>query len=155
VAGAVAATVWAVQQPLDKRVLGTRYDDVELLGKMVTRGPAWRIAGLAMHAANGAVFGATYSVLRPRLPGPPLALAFMLSMTENFAFWPFGRMIDRYHPARRRFEKLQGNRRALAAATWRHALFGVVMGALEQQLNSRPVPSRVTSPSSEPGGPRT
>ena len=34
-AGAVAAGVWAAQQPLDKRVFGSRYDDVELLGKAV------------------------------------------------------------------------------------------------------------------------
>ena len=40
-AGAAAAAAWAAQQPLDKRVFGSRYDDVELLGKLVTRGPAW------------------------------------------------------------------------------------------------------------------
>ena len=33
-----AAAVWAVEQPLDKLVFGSRYDDVELLGKAVTRG---------------------------------------------------------------------------------------------------------------------
>ena len=37
-AGAVGAAVWAAQQPLDKRVFGCDYDDVELLGKPVTRG---------------------------------------------------------------------------------------------------------------------
>ena len=40
-AGASAAGVWAAQQPLDKRVFGTSYDDVELLGKLVTRGSGW------------------------------------------------------------------------------------------------------------------
>jgi hypothetical protein len=153
-AGAIAAKVWALQQPLDKRVFGTRYDDVELLGKLVTRGPAWPVAGLAMHVANGAAFGATYALLRPRLPGPPRASAFGVAMAENFGFWPLGGLIDRYHPARRELEGLRGNRRALAAATWRHALFGVLLGALEQRLNAGPVPSPVTSPSSEPGGPR-
>ncbi len=145
VAGAVAAKAWALQQPLDKRVFGTRYDDVELLGKMVTRGPAWPLAGLAVHVANGAMFGATYAMLRPRLPGPPVAFAFTLAMAENFGFWPLGRLIDRYHPARRELEPLQGNRRALAAATWRHALFGVVLGALELRLNGNAVPFADTS----------
>ena len=139
-AGALAATLWAAQQPLDKRLFGTRYDDVELLGKFVTRGPAWPLAGLAIHAANGAMFGATYAVLRPYLPGPPVAAAFTAAMLENFGFWPLGRSIDRHHPARRQLEPLQGNRRALAAATWRQALFGVVMGAFEQRLNADPVP---------------
>jgi hypothetical protein len=135
VAGAVAATAWAVQQPLDKRVFGTRYDDVELLGKLVTRGRAWPAAGLAMHAANGAAFGATYALLRPRLPGPPLAMAVTIVMAENLGFWPLGRLIDRHHPARRELEKLRGNRRALAAATWRHVLFGVLLGGIEERLN--------------------
>ena len=134
-----------MQQPLDKRVFGTRYDDVELLGKLVTCGPRWPAAGLAMHAANGAMFGATYAFVRPRLPGPPLALGLAAAMLENFGFWPLGRLIDRHHPARRQLEPLQGNRRALAAATWRHALFGVVLGVLEQRLNPDPVPFPETS----------
>ncbi len=154
-AGAAAAAVWAFQQPLDKRMFGTRYDDVELLGKIVTRGAAWPLAGLAMHAANGAMFGATYAALRPRLPGPPVALAFTAAMAENFGFWPLGRVIDRHHPARRQLERLRGNRRALAAATWRHAIFGVLLGAIEQRLNPGPLPSPVRSSTSTPGGTRT
>ena len=51
-AGAGAATLWAVQQPLDQLVFRSRYDDVELLGKIATRGRAWPVAGLAMHAGN-------------------------------------------------------------------------------------------------------
>jgi hypothetical protein len=140
-AGAAAAVVWALQQPLDKRVFGTRYDDVELLGKMVVRGPGWRPAGLAFHAANGAAFGATFALARPHLPGPPLAQAVAAAMVENFAFWPLGSLIDRFHPARRELEPLTGNRRALAQATWRHVLFGAVLGVLEPRLNRGPVPS--------------
>ena len=118
-------------------MFGTRYDDVELLGKLVTRGPAWPVAGLAMHAANGAAFGADLRARCARgCPPAPSPLA----MAENFAFWPLGRLIDRHHPARRELEALQGNRRALAAATWRHALFGVVLGALEQRLNAGTIP---------------
>ena len=140
-AGAVAATAWAAQQPLDKRVFGTRYDDVELLGKLVTRGPRWRAAGLAMHASNGATFGAVYALARPLVPGPPAGAALGAAMAENFGFWPLGRILDRHHPARRELEPLRGNRRALAAATWRHALFGVLLGTLEQRLNPYDSPS--------------
>jgi len=137
-AGAAAATLWAVQQPLDKHVFGTRYDDVELLGKLVARGAAWRPAGLGVHAANGAAFGATYALARPRLPGSPFTQALAAAMVENFGLWPLGRSIDRFHPARRELEPLTGNRRALAAATWRHLLFGAVLGVLEPRLNSAP-----------------
>ncbi len=60
-AGAAAAGVWAAQQPLDKQVFGSDYDDVELLGKFVTSESAWLPIGLAMHLQNGALFGAAYA----------------------------------------------------------------------------------------------
>jgi hypothetical protein len=134
-AGALAATVWAAQQPLDRRLLGTAYDDIELLGKLVTRGRAWPAVGLAMHAANGAAFGAVYANVRRLAPGPPVFIGLAAAMVENFAFWPLGRLVDRHHPARRELEPLSGNRRALAAATWRHALFGLLLGVVEARLN--------------------
>ena len=135
-AGAVAALVWAAQQPLDKRVFGSDYDDVEILGKLVTRGQAWPAAGLAMHVANGALFGAAYSLARPFVPGPTLAGAAFTALAEHFASWPpTAGIIDSHHPARGELETLSGNRRALAQATWRHLLFGFVLGELERRLN--------------------
>jgi hypothetical protein len=134
-AGSVAAAVWAAQQPLDKRVFGSRYDDVELLGKLVTRGPAWPAAGLAIHLANGAVFGAAYALARPFIPGPPLTAAVLAALAENFAGLPLAASVDRHHPASSELEKLSGNRRVLAQATWRHLLFGLVLGELERRLN--------------------
>ena len=56
IAGGLAAAAWAAQQPLDKRVFGVEYDDIELLGKAVTRGSEWPAVGLALHIANGAAF---------------------------------------------------------------------------------------------------
>jgi hypothetical protein len=38
VAGAVATVVMTLEQPLDKWLFDSRYDDVEILGKLVTRG---------------------------------------------------------------------------------------------------------------------
>jgi hypothetical protein len=136
-AGAVAAAVWAAQQPLDKRVFGTGYDDVELLGKLVTRGDEWPVAGSVLHVWNGAVFGAVYAQAKPFVPGPPVLRGVAAGLAEHVAFWPLGRVIDRYHPARRDLERLDGNWRAFAQAAWRHALFGAVLGALEHVLNDR------------------
>src|SRR3954465_10426262 len=81
-AGAVAAGVWAAQQPLDKRVFGVAYDDTELLGKWVTRGAAWAPVGLALHLANGAAFGALYTNLAPRLPLPSWGRGPVAAMGE-------------------------------------------------------------------------
>jgi hypothetical protein len=138
VAGAIAAVVWAAQQPLDKRIFASDYDDVELLGKLVTRRRAWPLIGLTIHAANGAVFGAAYSLVRDRLPGPPWARGLLAAQTENFGLWPLGRVSDRHHPARGELPRLAGNRRALAQATWRHTLFGLVLGALEERASPPP-----------------
>jgi hypothetical protein len=136
VAGAVGAAVWAAQQPLDKRVFGSGYDDVELLGKLVTREPGWRGAGLAMHVANGALFGAVYALVRPLVPLPPVVTGASAGLAEHLAFWPFTQVIDRHHPARSELEPLWGNRRAFAQAAWRHLLFGVILGELERRLNA-------------------
>jgi hypothetical protein len=135
-AGALAAAVWAAQQPLDKRLFGTAYDDVELLGKLVTRDAGWPAAGLAVHMANGAAFGAVYALLRPVFPGPPVIAGFGAGLAEHIGFWPLGRLIDRHHPARNELEPLSGNRRAFYAATWRHLLFGLMLGELERRLNT-------------------
>ena len=37
VAGAIATVVMTREQPLDKRLFDSKYDDVEILGKLVTR----------------------------------------------------------------------------------------------------------------------
>jgi xanthosine utilization system XapX-like protein len=125
-AGAVAAGVWAAQQPLDKQAFGSDYDDVELLGKLVTRDSGWQAAGLAIHLANGAAFGAVYALLRPLFPGPPQVAGVAAGLGEHLATWPLTALIDR---------KLVGDRRAFAQSAWRHALFGLVLGELERRLN--------------------
>jgi hypothetical protein len=56
-------------------------------------------------------------------------------MAENFGTWPFIGVAERIHPARRDLPRLAGNPRALAQATWRHVLFAVVLGVLEERLN--------------------
>jgi hypothetical protein len=127
-AGALAAGVWAIQQPLDKRLFLSGYDDVELLGKLLTRRALWPVPGAILHLLNGAVFGAGYAIVQPRLPGPPWARGVIAAQIEHLALWPLGRLTDRYHPARRELTTLTGNRRAFAQATWRHALFGLVLG---------------------------
>jgi hypothetical protein len=136
-AGAVAAGVWAAQQPLDKRVFGSDHDDVELLGKLVTRGSGWHTAGLAIHVANGVLFGIGYSLARPFIPAPPVAAGVLTAMAENFGTWPLTAVVDRHHPAKGDLEPLSGNGRALAQSTWRHFVFGVVLGELERRLNSQ------------------
>jgi hypothetical protein len=135
-AGAVAAGTWAAQQPLDRMVFGVPHDDTELLGKAITRGPAWPVVGAFMHLGNGALLGAAYAGVAPRLPLPSWSRGPVVALAEHLATWPLTYATDRVHPARDELPKLSGNWRAFAQATWRHLLFGVVMGELERRLNA-------------------
>ncbi len=133
--------MWALEQPLDKLVLDSRYDDVELLGRALTRGDGWYPAGLAFHISNGAVFGGLYANLAPLLPLPPASRGPVVAIAEHLALWPLGALSDRIHPARKRLPKLAGNGRAFAQSTWRHLLFGIVLGELERRVNAEPEPA--------------
>jgi hypothetical protein len=132
VAGATAAAVWALQEPLDQRLLRCDYSDVALLGKAVTRGRAWRAAGFGLHLANGAVFGLAFHEARRRVPLDPRKLAVAMALLEHATLYPLCYLVDRHHPARgtRGVPPLLTNPRAFAQATWRHALFGTLIGRL-------------------------
>lgn len=131
-AGAAAATVWGVLEPLDQRLLRYGYSDIALLGKAVTRGPRWRALGFALHAANGAVFGLAYHRLRGRVPVGPQRLAVGMALGEHLALYPLNALVDRFHPARGEdgVPPLLMSPRAFAQATWRHLLFGALLARL-------------------------
>ncbi|HEX4110533.1 MAG TPA: hypothetical protein VHX88_20565 [Solirubrobacteraceae bacterium] len=138
-AGAGAAAIWAAQSPVDKAVFGSSFDDIELLGKAFTRSRAWPAVGLLLHVQNGALFGAVYANVAPRLPLPSWARGPFAALSEHVATWPLTLLVDVLHPARKEMPKLATSPRALAQATWRHLLFGAVLGELERRLNAEPV----------------
>ena len=129
VAGAVAATAWGGVEPLDKRLFRCDYSDVAVLGKAVTRGPAWLPLGLVIHAVNGAIFGLAFHEVRRRVTIEPRRLALTMALAEHLALYPLGYFIDRYHPARGEpgVPPLLTNPRAFGQATARHALFGFLL----------------------------
>jgi hypothetical protein len=131
-AGAAAASVWGLLEPLDQRVFACDYSDIALLGKAVTRGPRWRLAGFAVHALNGAIFGVVFDGARRRVAIEPRRLALGMALAEHLLLYPLCYLVDRHHPARGEegLPPLLTNPRAFAQATFRHALFGVVLGRL-------------------------
>jgi hypothetical protein len=131
-AGVTAAAVWAAQQPLDRRVFGLQYDDAQLLGRLVTRGPAAYPIGVGLHMLNGAVFGAVYANVRSSLPAPATLRGPLAGLAEHLATWPGTVAIARINPD---IPPLWGSGRAFAQATWRHLLFGAVLGEVERRLN--------------------
>lgn len=98
----------------------------------MTRGSRWRAAGLAIHALNGALFGLSHHEVRRVVPVGSRKLALGMALAEHVALYPLCYLIDRYHPARGEpgVPPLLTNPRAFAQATWRHALFGTVLGRL-------------------------
>ena len=135
--GAVATVVMTLEQPLDKRLFDSKYDDVEILGKLVTRGGDWHPIGFVLHVQNGAILGAAYAQLKPSLRGPAVLRGLLVGLIEHVATWPMTVLVDRYHPARRELPKLAANPRAFGQATVRHAVFGIALGLLEDALNDR------------------
>jgi hypothetical protein len=133
-AGGIAAAVWAAQQPLDKRVFAVDYDDAELLGRFVAPGRPGYAAGIALHLANGALFGAAYANLAGSLPGPRWLRGPLAGLAEHLATWPATALSARV-PAWSGMPPLWGSGAAFAQATWRHLLFGIVLGELERRLN--------------------
>lgn len=131
-AGAAAATVWGLLEPLDRRLFRCDYSDVALLGKAVTTGRGWRVAGFAIHALNGATFGLVFEEVRRRTDADGRRLALGMAMLEHVALYPLCYFVDRYHPARgeRGLPPLLTNPRAFGQATVRHAVFGLVLGRL-------------------------
>jgi hypothetical protein len=130
VAGVLAALTWAALEPLDRRLLGNDYSDVAMLGKLATRSPAWPLAGLAIHAANGAAFGVAYDRLRRRSRISPLQLA----LVESTLLFPLTYVVDQAHPARgTRGVARSFTVRGFVQETVRHALFGAVLGRLARR----------------------
>jgi hypothetical protein len=115
VAGSVAAVVWGLQEPLDQRVFGCDYSDVLFLGR------GHRSVGFVVHAANGALFGLAFHAVRRRVDVDQRRLALALAIGEHLTLWPFISLVDR---------SLVTSPRAFAQATYRHALFGFVLGRL-------------------------
>jgi hypothetical protein len=114
-AGAVAALVWGLQEPLDRRVFGCDYSDVLFLGR------GRHSLGFAVHMANGALFGIAFDAARRRVDVDQRRIALALAVGEHLALWPFISLVDR---------DLVTSPRAFAQATYRHALFGFILGRL-------------------------
>ena len=120
-----AAATWAVAEPVLRRVFGTPYTDVRLLGAPLSR-RHWRLAGTAAHLANGAAAGVAFRRLGVRGPASGIAAAQL----EGVALWPAMAVVDRLHPDRMSgaWPPLLRNPRVFAQEVAAHAIFGAVVG---------------------------
>lgn len=126
-AGIAATAVWVAAEPAARRIFATTYTDVRLLGAPVSL-RHWRLAGTAIHLANGAAAGVAFHRLGLR----GWKAGVLAAQVENLALWPGMAVVDRLHPDRRSgaWPPLLRNGRVFAQEAAVHALFGAVLGAL-------------------------
>ncbi|HMN99152.1 MAG TPA: hypothetical protein PKD59_07035 [Miltoncostaeaceae bacterium] len=127
-AGAAAAVVWSAAEFAAARALDHDFTDTRLLGRFATE-RRWRPAGVAIHAMNGAAFGALFAAAGAR--GPLAGLRW--ASAEAVATWPGMALLDRIHPDRRSGHwprPLLTDPKVMAQEAAMHALFGLVLGLL-------------------------
>ena len=85
-----------------------------------------------MHIVNGAIAGIVFWALFEWLGTNAFWFAIAFAMVEHLATYPLTVLVDRFHPARGAPElpPMSRSGRAFAQATFRHLLFGVVLGLL-------------------------
>ena len=95
---------------------------------MLPVGTAWRPAGIALHVANGALFGVAFQ----QMGGRGWVQGLVAAELENAMLWPAMVVMDRIHPDRRTgaWPPLAPNRRIFAYEVTVHAIFGLVLGLL-------------------------
>jgi hypothetical protein len=128
-AGALAACLWAAAEPALGRLFRTSYSDRRLLQGLVGTTPA---RALALHACNGAVFGAAFE--RLGLRGPLRGM--VVAQVENLVLWPGMIVAQGIHPSCRDGEwpRLFRSRRIFVYEVTGHALFGALLGSMLRQL---------------------
>lgn len=132
-AGGIAAVAYLAEMYADMAILGHRYDEVRVIGRAITRGPAWRPLGIAGNLLAGAAAGAFYAaVVEPRLPGSPIVKGLIFAQVENATLYPpVMPLLDRFHPDIRQgslprsFTPL-----SFLEAILRHVAYGAALGWL-------------------------
>jgi hypothetical protein len=126
-AGASAAALWAAAEPALRRISGTPYTDVRLIGAPLSQ-RHWRLVGTTVHLVNGSAAGILFRRLGLRGWKAGIAAA----QIENALLWPGMVVVDRCHPDRRSgaWPPLLRNPRVFLQEAAVHALFGAILGAL-------------------------
>jgi hypothetical protein len=128
VAGATAAAVWVAVEPVWRRAFGGPHSELRLVGRMLAPESSWKPVGLAVHLANGAIFGIAFD----RLGGRGVGRAVVAAQVENALLWPGMLIVDRIHPDVRdaSWPPLARDPRVIAQEVASHLVFGVVLGGL-------------------------
>lgn len=103
-AGFVSVVAYTAVMEFDRRITGSRIDDLILLGRPVVpnRPNLARPVGAVVHLANGALIGLGYAALaHDRLPGPAWLRGVTALLVENASLYPVMSVARNVHPAMR------------------------------------------------------
>lgn len=101
-AGMISVVAYTAVMETDRRITGSRIDDLILLGRpaVPNRPELARPVGAVLHLANGAVIGLAYAGLaHDRLPGPAWLRGVAALMIENLSLYPVMSIARNVHPA--------------------------------------------------------
>jgi hypothetical protein len=139
IAGVIAAAVMVAVNLADMAVTKQRTNDIRLVGGLFPGARrAWPVFGTGIHLLNGAALGSLFALVQHGLPGPTWARGVIFGLVENFLLWPFLLMTDRIHPDVKTGKLDRYNRPGpFAAATFRHIVYGAVLGAAYDRLTKQ------------------
>jgi len=141
VAGVISVVAYAATMDLNRKLTGSRVDDLVLLGRpLVPRRPDLaRRVGAAIHLANGAAIGVAYAALgHERLPGPSWLRGMLFLTAENTLLYPLTALLTNRHPA-----VADGQLDpywtwpAYLESTPPHLVYGALVGPLYDRLRGR------------------
>ncbi len=101
-AGVISVVAYTAVMETDRRITGSRIDDLILLGRpaVPNRPDVARPVGAVLHLANGAVIGLAYAALaHDRLPGPAWLRGVAALTIENLSLYPVMSVARNVHPA--------------------------------------------------------
>jgi hypothetical protein len=137
-AGVISVVAYTATMELDRRLTGSRVDDLVLLGRPAVpdRPDLARPVGAAIHLGNGVAIGLAYAALaHDRLPGPPWLRGVTALMIENTALYPLMRVLDGVHPAVRDGQlDPYWTWPAFAESVPPHVVYGALVGPLYERL---------------------
>ncbi|MBA2754337.1 MAG: hypothetical protein H0U40_07735 [Chloroflexia bacterium] len=137
IAGLVSSVAYALVMEVDRKLTGSRVDDLILVGRpFVPRRPDLaRRVGAVVHLANGTSLALAYAAFgHHALPGPAWVRGAIFLNLENLALYPV-MALDRYHPAVRDGQ-LQSywSWPSFAESVPPHVVYGLCVGPLYEAL---------------------
>ncbi|HEV2528449.1 MAG TPA: DUF6789 family protein [Thermomicrobiales bacterium] len=141
ISGIVSVVAYTATMEMDRRLTGSRIDDLVLLGRPLVpdRPHLARRVGAIVHLANGAAIGIAYAALaHDRLPGPPWLRGATAVMVENSALYPLMRIGRNVHPAMRDGQLDDyWTWPAFVESIPPHVVYGLLVGPLYERLRHR------------------